>query len=156
VEAPGLEGFGLDDTQGRKAPLDLFLHRKVLLQRSPDSVGELARTCYRVAQSLFPDHAHRFSPKKFTQPQLWGMLLFRRCAGLSYRDLVGRIRQSAQLRAVFQLRRPPNFSTLSHAERRLNAMKPEGVFEVAWIASLSDWVQKNRNLLDDRHHGRGG
>ena len=64
-------------------------------------------------------HAHKFSPKKFTQTQLAALLVFRRyLTTFGYRDLVLILQRSPECRAALDLKRVPHYSTLAQAESR--------------------------------------
>jgi hypothetical protein len=118
---------------------------KSLLSQRPEALGELARICYAVGRSIFPNYAHRYSPKKFTQPQLAGLVILGRCMAASYRDLVWWIDHSPQLRAALALRRTPCYSTLCHAERRLSATHAEIFSDEVAILIFAKWLKNVGN-----------
>ncbi len=70
---------------------------------------KVARIIYAQIQAAFPRYSHRFSPKKFTLPQLGAcvLLAFYFPAGafgkMSYRDLEALLLMSQELRAVLEL-----------------------------------------------------
>ena len=65
------------------------------------------------------DYSHPKSPHKFTQPQLFAMLVLKQFFRLDYRGTVAWISQWAELREALEIQRPPHYSTLCYAERRL-------------------------------------
>lgn len=74
---------------------------------------------HEVSKRLVPDHAHQFSPRKFTQSQLMALVYIKQILGFSYRDLAGWLKQSSELRRAIGLRCAPNYSCLSAASKRL-------------------------------------
>jgi hypothetical protein len=79
----------------------------------------LAREAVRIGQAALPNYSHRFSPKVFTQPQLFAILVLRQFFKTDYRGMVELLRDWGDLRQVLQLKRVPNYSTLWQAEKRL-------------------------------------
>jgi hypothetical protein len=71
------------------------------------------------ARRVLPDYSSPFSPKIFTQPQLFTMLALRQFLKLDYRGTVTRLAEWAELRQVLEIDHVPDFSTLIHAEKRL-------------------------------------
>ena len=70
-------------------------------------------------RKAFADYSSPFSPRKFTQPQLFACLALRQFFKLDYRGTVQRLSEWAELRAVLGLEKVPDFSTLIYAEKRL-------------------------------------
>ncbi len=64
-------------------------------------------------------YAHRFRPKKFTQPQLFAALVLKEFLRLDYRKLAALLADTADLRAVIGLKTVPHFTTFQKASRRL-------------------------------------
>ena len=54
------------------------------MSRTTKSTLTLARTAYDGAKRALPAYAHRFSPKKFTQPQLFACLVLKEFLQLDY------------------------------------------------------------------------
>ena len=79
----------------------------------------LAREALRIAQAALPSYSHPFSPKVFTQHQLFAILVLRQFFKTDYRGIVELLRDWGDLRRELKLKRVPNYSTLWHAERRL-------------------------------------
>lgn len=59
------------------------------------------------------------SPHKFTQPQLFAMLVLKQFFKLDYRGTVEWVRNWSELRNALELRRVPHYSTLCYPEERL-------------------------------------
>jgi Transposase DDE domain len=86
------------------------------LSKSPNRIARQAlATGYR-ALSLY---AHRFSPKMYTQPQLFACLVLKTFFKTDYRGLTVLLDDHSDLRAILGLRRVPHFTTLQKASRRL-------------------------------------
>jgi hypothetical protein len=79
----------------------------------------LARTALEVARAEVPDYSSKFSPRRYTQPQLLALLALREFLKVDYRGLVALLRDWSDLRDALGLARVPNFSTLQRAARRL-------------------------------------
>jgi hypothetical protein len=64
-------------------------------------------------------YAHRFSPKKFTQPQLFACLVLKEFLRLDYRKLSQVLEDCGDLRMAIDLETVPHFTTFQKASRRL-------------------------------------
>jgi transposase len=69
-----------------------------------------------------PAYSHRFSPKKFTQHQLFACLVLKEFFKLDYRGVEGLLAESDSLRAAIDLTVVPDFTTLHKACSRLLRM----------------------------------
>lgn len=72
-------------------------------------IGELALKAY----------SHRFSPHKFTQPQLFACLVLKEFLQLDYRKLAKLLHDCPDLREAIELTITPHFTTLHKASGRL-------------------------------------
>jgi hypothetical protein len=79
----------------------------------------LARVALEVGQQAFPDYSCPKSPQKYTQPQLFALLVLRQFFGQDYRGTVQWLARWAELRETLGLKTVPHYSTLCYAERRL-------------------------------------
>lgn len=70
-------------------------------------------------QSSLPAYAHRFSPRKFTQHQLFAVLVLKEFMRCDYRKVVTLLRDAPDLAAAIGLTRVPHFTTLQKASCRL-------------------------------------
>jgi hypothetical protein len=86
------------------------------LSKSPTRV---VRHALAVAKGRPPEYAHRFSPRKFTQPQLFACLVLKTFLNTDYRGVEAHLGEHSDLRAVLGLRLVPHFTTLQKASRRL-------------------------------------
>src|SRR5262249_23211161 len=73
----------------------------------------------KLALRLF---AHKFSPKKFTQPQLFACLVLKVFFKTDYRGVAQLLDDLADLRGALELGCVPHFTTLQKAARRLLTM----------------------------------
>jgi hypothetical protein len=86
------------------------------LTKSPRHV---ARQALAVATKVLRPYAHKFSPKRYTQPQLFVCLVLKTFFKTDYRGLTAILGEWDSLRAAFGLRFVPHFTTLQKASRRL-------------------------------------
>ena len=86
------------------------------LTKSPLRV---AREALTVAQTRLRAYAHKFSPKKFTQPQLFACLVLKTFLKTDYRGLVAHLADHSDIRDALGLKAVPHFTTPQKASRRL-------------------------------------
>lgn len=79
----------------------------------------VAAVALAVGEASLPRYAHRFSPKKFTQPQLFACLVLKTFYKTDYRGIVPILEDSAEVRQALGLKFLPHFSTLQKACIRL-------------------------------------
>lgn len=89
------------------------------MSRTTDSVLELAQRALAAGRMVLLDYAHLFSPKKFTQPQLFAILAVRQQMNWTFRATATRLNEWSDLRAVLGIDKAPDASTLCYAHRRL-------------------------------------
>jgi len=99
--------------------------------KSPKRVMMIA---YATAQRALPAYAHRFSPKKFTQHQLFACLVLKEFLKTDYRGLVGVLADCTDLCAAIELEPVPHFTTFQKAADRLLKKTP---LTASWIRRLS-------------------
>jgi hypothetical protein len=90
------------------------------LSKSPVAVASRALGAGRYA--LRP-YAHKFSPKVYTQPQLFACLVLKVFFQTDYRGITALLRDLADLRDRLALDRVPHFTTLQKACRRLLTLR---------------------------------
>ncbi len=88
--------------------------------KSPRLVAAVA---LRAAQNALPLYHHRFSPKKFTQPQLVACLVLKEFFKTDYRGIMAILLDSSDLTKVLELDEVPHYTTLQKAARRLTEKK---------------------------------
>ena len=76
-------------------------------------------TAYEIGKSALRRYAHRFSPKKFTQPQLFACLVIKEFLKLDYRGLSALLKDARELCDAIDLTTVPHFTTFHKASRRL-------------------------------------
>ncbi len=86
------------------------------LTKSPVRV---AREALAVAKRRLRAYAHKFSPKKFTQPQLFACLVLKTFLKTDYRGLAAHLADHSDLRTTLGLATVPHFTTPQKASRRL-------------------------------------
>ena len=86
------------------------------LTKSPLRV---AREALAVARQCLRPYTHKFSPKKFTQPQLFACLVLKTFLKTDYRGLACHLADHSDLRDVLGLQAVPHFTTPQKASRRL-------------------------------------
>jgi transposase len=74
---------------------------------------------YRVGQQTLPQYSHRFSPRKFTLPQLFSCLVLKSFLKADYRGVVEFLVDCPALRESIELDHVPHYTTLQKACRRL-------------------------------------
>ncbi len=91
------------------------------MSRTTKSATEFAKHALEAGRAALPDYSSPFSPRKFTQPQLFACLALRQFWKTDYRGTEVRLAEWSDVRAALGLKRDrvPDFSTLIKAERRL-------------------------------------
>lgn len=89
------------------------------MSRTTKSPIKLATAALAAGREALPLYSHPKSPQKFTQPQLFAMLVLKQFFRLDYRGLVEWLDDWPALRKVLGLKSVPNHSTLCYAEGRL-------------------------------------
>ena len=79
----------------------------------------LARAALEAGKEALPAYSHLKSPHKFTQPQLFAMLVLKQFFKLDYRGIAQWLGRWSELRQALELEHVPNYSTLCYAEGRL-------------------------------------
>jgi hypothetical protein len=86
------------------------------LTKSPLRV---ARQALAIATEALRAYAHKYSPKKFTQPQLFACLVLKTFLRTDYRGVAQHLADHSDVRVALALQRVPHFTTLHKASRRL-------------------------------------
>lgn len=89
------------------------------MQRTSKSPRAVAREAYALACEQLPAYSHRFSPKRFTQHQLFALLVLKTHQRQDYRGVVALLEDMPQLCRELQLKTIPHFTTLQKAAERL-------------------------------------
>ena len=101
------------------------------MTQSPVAWGKEALAA---AQEALPAYSSPFSPKVFTQHQLFAVLVLRQFFRTDYRGIVQLLSDLSDLRDALALRKIPHYSTLCYAEQRLIK---KGLFIACWPSSSS-------------------
>ena len=104
------------------------------MSRTTKNPIALARAAMAAGRKALPDYSHPKSPHKFTQPQLFAMLVLKQFFKLDYRGVVEWLSNWAELREVLELQRIPAHTTLFEASKRL---LKKGAPNACWTAALS-------------------
>jgi len=78
-----------------------------------------ARIAYQLAQAQIPRYSHPKSPHHFTQPQLVACVVLMFYLDVSYRDMEEWLLATDQVCQTLELRRVPDYSTLSRTFKKL-------------------------------------
>jgi len=78
--------------------------------KSPRSI---LLTGYLIGKLALPDDAHKFSPKTYTQPQLFACLVLKEFLHRDYRGIEALLRDAHELAAVIDLKSVPDFTHLA-------------------------------------------
>ncbi len=74
-----------------------------------DPIG-FARAAFQAGKEALADYSCQKSPHKFTQPQLFAMLVLKQFFKLDYRGVVTWLSNWSELREALELTRVPNYS----------------------------------------------
>ena len=74
---------------------------------------------FKTARSVLPDYWHKFSPQKFTLPQLFACNVLRVILKTDYRSVAEFLKDCSDLRDAIGLKSVPHFTTLHKASQRL-------------------------------------
>ena len=105
----------------------------------------VARVALQAARNAWPDHAHRKSPRKFTQPKLVACLVVKEFRRLDYRATQVLLAEWSDLRQVLGLGTVPHFTTLQQAADRLLRKPAADAFLAAVLSAC-----RRQKLLAER------
>ena len=120
-----------------------------LTSKSPQDV---AREALAAGTAALAPYSHKFSPRTFTQPQLFACLALRKFHKTDYRGIVAQLRDHSDLREILGLKKVPHFTTLQKAAVRLFSQQ---VFR-ALLRSTLQRAMKNRRTVLPRRDGLVG
>ena len=84
--------------------------------KSPRKVAQVA---LEVGTDALKPYSHRFSPRKFTQPQLFACLVLKEFYKTDYRGITAILADNSDLRRTLGIEKVPHFTTIQKAGRRL-------------------------------------
>jgi hypothetical protein len=106
------------------------------------------QVAYEAACQALPAHRHKFSPKKFTQPQLLACLVLKEFARLDYRGLAAHLADHSDLGRLIHLKAVPHYTTFQKAAQRLLASVPgRRAFDAVLERARKDRTRKRRVRL---------
>jgi hypothetical protein len=73
---------------------------------------------FELARQMLPVYSHRFSPKKFTQHQLFALLVLKTHQQQDYRGLIALLEDMPELMRDLGLQAVPHYTTLQKAASR--------------------------------------
>lgn len=80
-------------------------------------------TALSVARQSLPAYCHKYSPKKFTQHQLFACLVLKNFLKTDYRGVTEQLKDCGSLADAIELKMVPHFTTLQKAAKRLMVSK---------------------------------
>ena len=83
------------------------------------SPRKVALVAVEVGKEALPAYSHRFSPKVFTQAQLFACLVLKEFFKTDYRGITGILADTRSLCDAMALKKVPHWTTLQKASRRL-------------------------------------
>src|SRR6266516_2263331 len=91
------------------------------MQRTSKSPRKVALEALAVARATLPAYSHRNSPRKFTQHQLFAILVLKSHQQQDYRGVVALLEDMPQLVEELELKVTPHFTTLQKTADRLQS-----------------------------------
>ncbi len=128
--------------------------------KSPRRVLQVA---YESACRALPAYRHKFSPRKYTQPQLVACLALKEFLRLDYRGIAVYLADHSDFARLIALKTIPHFTTLQKAAQRLlMASGARKIFDSVLLEALRLGVRKQRvplaavdgTGLESRHTSR--
>jgi hypothetical protein len=88
------------------------------MQRTSKSPRKVTLEAFEVAKQTLPAYSHRFSPKKFTQHQLFALLVLKTHQQQDYRGVIALLEDMPELAKELGLKAIPHYTTLQKASER--------------------------------------
>jgi hypothetical protein len=89
------------------------------MSQTSKSPKRILQVAHALGKQRLRTYWHRFSPKKFTLPQLFACLVLKEFLRLDYRKLSALLEDAPSLSAIIDLKQVPHFSTFQKAAARL-------------------------------------
>jgi hypothetical protein len=89
------------------------------MQRTSKSPRKVTLEAFEVARRTLPAYSHLFSPHKFTQPQLFALLVLKTHQRQDYRGVIALLEDMPELVKDLGLKTLPHYTTLQKAAERL-------------------------------------
>jgi hypothetical protein len=94
------------------------------MARTSKSPKDVASAALDVARRSLPEYAHRYSPKKFTQHQLFACLVLKNFLKTDYRGLAAHLQDNPTLLELLEMKQVPHYTTFQKAAHRLLQTAP--------------------------------
>ncbi len=89
------------------------------MERTSKSPRKVTLEAFEIAKQTLPAYSHRFSPRKFTQHQLFAILVLKTHQRKDYRGVIELLEDMPELVKDLCLESIPHFTTLQKASQRL-------------------------------------
>ena len=89
------------------------------MSKTTKSPRKVLLVAYATAKRSIPTYSHRYSPKKFTQHQLFACLVLKTFLRTDYRGIVAILQDCPELCSTINLSHTPHFTTLQKAANKL-------------------------------------
>jgi hypothetical protein len=89
------------------------------MYKTTKSPRKVLLVAHAVAVESLPAYSHLYSPKKFTQHQLFSVLVLKEFMRCDYRKVVELLNETPDYREAIGLKSVPHFTTIQKASRRL-------------------------------------
>ena len=89
------------------------------MAKTSKSPKRILQVAHALGKQRLRTYSHKFSPKKFTLPQLFACLVLKEFMRLDYRKLSTLLKDAPSLAGVIELEKIPHFSTFQKAAARL-------------------------------------
>jgi len=89
------------------------------MERTSKSPRKVTLEAFEIARQTLPAYSHRFSPQKFTQHQLFAILVLKTHQRKDYRGVIALLGDMPELIKDLGLESIPHFTTLQKASERL-------------------------------------
>jgi hypothetical protein len=89
------------------------------MAKTSKSPKRILQVAHQLGKQRLRTYSHKYSPKKFTLPQLFACLVLKEFMRLDYRKLSALLEDAPSLAAVIGLKQVPHFSTFQKAAARL-------------------------------------
>lgn len=89
------------------------------MQRTSKSPRKVTLEAFELAKQILPAYSHRFSPRKFTQHQLFALLVLKTHQQQDYRGVIALLEDMPELAKELGLNTIPHYTTLQKAAQRM-------------------------------------
>ena len=107
------------------------------------SPRKVALAALQIGKDALALYCHRFSPKVFTQPQLFACLVLKQFYKTDYRGITAILADTPGICDAIGLKKVPHWTTLQKASKRL--LRNEPVQKLLDASVARAWPQRRRN-----------